>query len=150
MRLLRILPLILLTLDLPAYALGRTVSYEELFAHFKPNITAVQKCGRVVVGDDRGYFRLIQAHIYGSTMLFVDAVVHTNRDPYLQVLRGFSFDELNNDHLDQDLTELSCVGPEWNQIIVTGRAHPFERDEFLFRLDLDSSSRSYTFVRQPF
>src|SRR5688572_22531850 len=110
----------------PAYSLGRTVSYEELFAHFESNITALQTCGRVQLGNDWGQFRLIQAHIYGSTMLFVDIVLHTREDPYWRILRGFTFDEFNNDHLDQRLAELSCVGTEANKIIVTGRVTPFE------------------------
>jgi hypothetical protein len=143
---------LLLAHSSPANSIGRTVGYGELFTHFVANIVAVQTCGKVQLGDDWGYFRLIQARIYGSTMLFVDIALHTREDPYWRILRGYTFDEFNNDHLDQELTEVSCVGSEMNKIIVTGRVRPFEfeDDEHGFRLDIDGLSGDYTYVKRVF
>jgi hypothetical protein len=128
----------------PAFALGRVVSYEELSFS---NVTSLQTCGEWRLGDELGIFRVLHAQLYGGTMLFVDMVANTNRDPYRAIRRGFTVQELNNDHLWNELLDVGCKPIALNKIAVIGRGISTERDyEFTFRLEIDGANGTYRYT----
>jgi hypothetical protein len=143
-RLSSIAPSAVLLCCTPAFALGRVVSYEELSFS---NVTSLQTCGEWRLGGELGYFRVLHAQLYGGTMLFVDMVANTARDPYRAIRRGFSVQELNNDHLWNELLEVHCKPLELNRIAVSGRGISSEREyEFTFRLEIDGTAGHYSYT----
>ena len=80
-------------------------------------------------------------------MLFVDMVRANDRGTWHEVLRGFTFDELNDDHLELELSDVRCSS-RMNKITVSGRAEPFESEPFSFTLELDGATGRYQFRRE--
>ncbi len=138
---------VLLLCCTPGFALGRVISYEELpFS----NVTSLQTCGEWKLGDELGYFRVLHAQLYGGTMLFVDMVANTTADPYRAVRRGITVQELDNDHLWNELLDVTCKPLVLNRITVTGRGKSSERDyEFTFRLEVDGETGRYSYFEDP-
>lgn len=125
-------------------AMGRIVSYEELpFS----TVTAAETCGSWRVDNKVGEFRVLQAYMYAGTRVFVDMISVNERGLWLEVTRGFTFSELNDDHLEYELSDIGCSQLAINRIAVTGRATPLEGLQFAFRLELDGVDGSYTFSR---
>lgn len=127
-------------------ALGRVVQYEEVTL---PVVTALQTCGNWEMDEQFGEFRVIQAYFYGGTMLFVDMVRPNQHGNWYEVFKGYSFSELNDDHLELELSGIRCSSSHINKITVSGVAEPFEGKPFLFTLELDGVTGQYEIKRQP-
>jgi hypothetical protein len=136
--------LALATCSTSTVALARVVQYEEVAFS---TVTALQTCGRWEADGQSGEFRVVQAYFYGGTMLFVDMVRANDRGTWHEVLRGFTFDELNDDHLELELSDVRCSS-RMNKITVSGRAEPFESEPFSFTLELDGATGRYQFRRE--
>lgn len=124
----------------PSYSLGRVVAYEELpFS----TVTSLATCGHWQIDGQSGQFRILQAYLYGGTMLFVDMVRPNEHGTWLEVTRGFTFGEVNNDHLELDLSDVRCSPRGVNRIAVTGRAKPFELSPYSFTIEIDGTTGAY-------
>jgi hypothetical protein len=132
--------------SMSSVALGRVVQYEEVAFS---TVIALQTCGRWEVDGKFGEFRVVQAYFYGGTMLFVDMVGANDRGTWHEVFRGFTFHELNDDHLELELSDVRCSSNHINKITVSGLAEPFEREPFSFTLELDGATGRYEIKRQP-
>ncbi|MBM0107764.1 hypothetical protein JM946_23715 [Steroidobacter sp. S1-65] len=122
------------------FALGRDVGYEEL-PH--SSVTSLETCGQWQIDGQSGRFRILQAYLYGGTMLFVDMVRPNARGTWLEVARGFTFAELNNDHLELELFDVRCSPNGTNSIVVTGRAELFESSSYSFTIEIDGAAGTY-------
>lgn len=121
-------------------ALGRVVSYEELpFS----SVTSLETCGQWRIDGQSGEFRVLQAYLYGGTMLFVDMVRPNEHGAWLEVKKGFTFSELNNDHLELELSDIRCSPKGTNRIVITGRAKPFEMSRYAFTIEIDGETGAY-------
>ena len=96
-----------------SFALGRVVAYEEL-----PHscVTSLATCGQWQVDGQSGVFRILQAYLYGGTMLFVDMVRPSARGTWFEVTRGFTFAEINIDHLELELSDVRCSPKEASKL----------------------------------
>jgi hypothetical protein len=121
-------------------ALGRVVSYEELSFS---SVTSLETCGHWQIDGQSGEFRVLQAYLYGGTMLFVDMVRPNQNGTWLEVKQGFTFSELNNDHLELELSDVRCAPRGPNRIVITGRAKPFELSRYAFTVELDGLTGAY-------
>ena len=52
-----------------SYSLGRTVTYKEVKGHLFNTITKVSRCGNYLHHGVAGEVRLIEAYIYGGSMI---------------------------------------------------------------------------------
>jgi hypothetical protein len=130
-------PLILMLASSASFALGRVVSYEELpFS----SVTSLETCGHWQIDGQSGEFRVLQAYLYGGTMLFVDMVRPNERGTWLEVKKGFTFSELNNDHLELELSDIRCSPKGPNRIVIAGRAKPFEHSPYAFTIEIDGET----------
>lgn len=126
-------------------AFGRVVRYEELGLG---TVTSLQTCGHWEIdGQGGGEFRVIQGYMYAGTMLFVDMVRLNPQGTLNEVARGFTFEELNDDHYELELSDIRCRSNAPNKITVTGNAEPFESKRFSFRIEIDAASGKYEIER---
>jgi hypothetical protein len=123
-----------------SFGLGRVVSYEELPLS---TVTSLATCGHWQIDGQSGEFRILQAYLYGGTMLFVDMVRPNERGTWIEVTRGFTFAEINNDHLELELSDVRCSPKGANRIVVTGRAEPFELSPYSFTIEIDGATGAY-------
>lgn len=126
-------------------ALGRIIGYEELNKYFFGTIEKVSNCGGYSYKNSMGGYRLIQSHIYGGSMLFVDQVEF--KENYLQVVRGWGFKEINNDHLELNITQTSCDS-NGRTVIITGRVDGSGHEEelkYYFKVSIDMKTGKYTY-----
>ena len=142
----KILLLVILLFSHQAFALGRTINYDELLSLFFGAIEKITSCGGYnKEGNKLGGYRLIQAHIYGGTMLFVDQVeFHEN---YLQVISGIGFSEINNDHLELNIVDTTCKSSD-SKITVTGTVNGTGHEEQLtykFQISIDMEAGKYDY-----
>ena len=131
-------------------ALGRVVSYEEANTNLFGSIQELKKCGHWKRDSQLGEFRLIKLYYAGQDMLFVDMIaINENRTQY-NVVFGFSFKEINNDHAEIGINSLSCEQLESNNIKITAKALDGHNNKyFTFELLIDGRKRSYVFRRVP-
>jgi hypothetical protein len=133
-------PLTLMLASSGSFALGRVVSYEELpFS----SVTSLETCGEWRIDGQSGEFRVLQAYLYGGTMLFVDMVRPNRNGTWLEVKKGFTFSELNNDHLELELSDVRCSSPGLNRIVIKGQAKPFGLSLYAFTLEIDGETGAY-------
>lgn len=128
-----------------SFALGRVVAYEEL-PH--STVTSLATCGHWQIDGQSGEFRILQAYLYGGTMLFVDMVRPNEHGTWLEVTRGFTSGEINNDHLELELSDVRCSPKRANRIVVTGQAKPFELSPYSFTLEIDGATGAYQMKTQ--
>ena len=129
-----------------SFALGRVVTYEEL-PH--STVTSLITCGQWQIEGQSGVFRILQAYLYGGTMLFVDMVQPNAHGTWLEASKGFTFAELNNDHLELELSDVRCSPKGANKIVVTGRAEPFELSPYSFTIEIDGATGGYQMKTEP-
>jgi hypothetical protein len=121
-------------------ALGRVVCYEELpFS----SVTSLETCGHWQIEGQSGDFRILQAYLYGGTMLFVEMVRPNERGTWLEVKKGFTFSEVNNDHSELELSDIRCSPKGTNRIVISGRAKPFELNRYAFTIEIDGETGTY-------
>jgi hypothetical protein len=90
------------------YALGREVSYEEVFNTHAGSITRITTCGSWQSNNRAGEFRVIEAYFYGQNFLYIDRVAINADQTGMDVVGKVSIVEFNNDHAEFDITKLSC------------------------------------------
>jgi hypothetical protein len=90
-----------------AYALGREVSYDELFNTHAGSITRITTCGSWQLNNRAGKFRVIEAYFYGQNFLYIDRVAINADQTGMDVVGKVSVVEFNNDHAELDITKLS-------------------------------------------
>jgi hypothetical protein len=89
-------------------ALGREVSYDEVFGNYAGSITKVTRCGDWKNKEVSGYYRLIELSMYAQSFLYVDRVVANAQDDVKTVVGHAGFIEFNNDHAEIVLSKVSC------------------------------------------
>lgn len=127
-------------------SLGRTVSYEEIRGDLFGTIQSIEKCGSYAYDGNYGDYRLIHAYVYGANMLFVDEVKIETINHH--VVAGYTFDELNNDHLELNIQNVECSATQDRVIKVKGKVNGTGHDEravynFLIILDLKTGKYTY-------
>jgi hypothetical protein len=73
-------------------AFESVVAYEEV-PH--STVTSLATCGHWQFDGQSGRFRILQAYLYGGTRLFVDMVRPNEQGTWLEVMKGFTFAEIN-------------------------------------------------------
>jgi hypothetical protein len=136
----------LLVLSSDGLALGGTISYQELKEYYFGTIEKVSTCGYFVNEMNMGSYRLIQSHLFGGTMLFVDEV--SFKQNYLQVVKGYSFPEINNDHKELDIIQAMCESNDRTVTVkgmVDGSGHSEAlKYKFQIKVDMDTGEYQYT------
>jgi hypothetical protein len=100
--------LIMLCSSFNVHALGREVSYGELFDSHPGSITRMTTCGSWVSKTKSGEFRIIEAYLYGQSFLYIDRVAVNADQTGMDIVGTISIAEFNNDHAEFDLSKLSC------------------------------------------
>ena len=80
-------------------------------------------------------------------MLFIDKVKYENG--MLQVVRGFTFSEINSDHAELYLEDISCKSENNTNVIITGKVNGSGHEEnyrFNFTINLDTTNGKYEFT----
>jgi len=144
----RILILIFVALSVakPVLALGRVVSYNDVQTNLFGSIQSTSACGSWGGREKAGEFRLIRLYYSEQEMLFVDIVAIKEDSSELEVLRGFSFSEINNDHAEITLGSIECETHSENAIEVSGflnKKHDLVKYEF--SIVLNGKSNTYTY-----
>lgn len=124
----------------PGVAFERVVRYEELP---RSTVTSLETCGHWRIDGESGPFRVLQAYLYGGTMLFVDMVRPNTRGTWLEVAKSFTFAEINNDHLELELSDVRCSPNGTNSILITGRAQQLESSPYSFTIEIDGAAGTY-------
>jgi hypothetical protein len=91
-----------------ALALGREVSYDQVFANYVGSITKLTDCGNWKDKEASGYYRLIELSMYAQSFLYVDRVATNPQGDVKNVVAYTSFVEFNNDHAEMLLSKVSC------------------------------------------
>jgi hypothetical protein len=124
-----IIALIVIFFSYSSSSLGRAVSYEEIKGDLFSTIRNVTPCGTYSDGKSIGEMRLIETYTYGGIMIFIDTIVLGG--PGLVYHTSASIKEINNDHFELDIEEVSCKDLGNNQIQVTGKVTGSGHDETL-------------------
>jgi|GEM_PF-2223988 len=103
-----ILIFILSGLSFNAYALGRQVTYDEIFKHHINDITRITTCGSWEARENSGPFRIIELDMYGQSFLYVERLGLSSERSGLAVIEGIGIEEFNNDHADYQLGNAVC------------------------------------------
>lgn len=127
-------------------SLGRTISYAEIKGDLFGTIQRIENCGSYAYDGHYGDYRLIHAYVYGANMLFVDEVKIEAVNHH--VVAGYTFDELNNDHLELNIQNVECSATQDKVITVKGKVNGTGHDEravynFLIILDLKTGKYIY-------
>ena len=152
MNLIKLLPLLLLTISSLCFGLGRTVSYKGIKTHAFGAIQNITPCGNWQDSDDNniGHFRAIEVFHSGRDMLFADVVQVTENDQYVaRVKMGFTFSEINNDHADITIEHVTCSADGVNKIRIDVDALNPDGNPYHFTLFIDGVSHSYRYLKRP-
>ncbi|GAL02641.1 hypothetical protein JCM19237_5534 [Photobacterium aphoticum] len=79
-------------------------------------------------------------------MIFVDQVEYI--DSQFKVIKGFTFSEINNNHAELSLVDLSCHVENNSSVIITGNVDGSGHDDnnkYHFTLTLDIYNGNYIF-----
>jgi len=129
--------------------IGRVVAYEEVASNLFDSIQSIKTCGSWNINDEFGEFRVIEIFYAGQDMLFID-MVKINNGTELKVVQGFSFSEINNDHSEIGLDNISCTEIEKNKIQVEGTAESMHNaTPYKFTVVVDGKSKSYKYTKYP-
>lgn len=130
-----------------SYSLGRVVSYEEIKGDLFGTIRKVTICGTYSHKDVVGEVRLIETYTYGGSMIFIDTIKIGGSG--LALLHGVSIQEINNDHLELSIENLSCVDLSNNKIQVNGRVNGTGHEEnvkYEFTVKYEAHEGAYKFT----
>lgn len=139
-----IIAILLFALTTTTQGLGRVVSYKELQTEHFASIQQITTCGTWNAGKVIGEFRVLKVFLYGQTMLFVDMVRPNKQGSEFIIEHGFSFKEINNDHAEIWVEEVTCKQKKNNVIIIHARAEDGHKvKKFKFRLIVNGKKRKY-------
>lgn len=139
---------LLFLLSLEVSALGRVVDYESVFAHLSASIQSVETCGRWQKDGEIGDFRVIRLFVYGQDMIFVDLVKPNRNGSEFEVVRGYTFSEINDDHAEIEISDWSCneIGENEITLMLTTRS-VFDPEPKRVRIGISADSETYTYER---
>ena len=128
------------------FSLGRIVSYEEMQANLFGSIQSIETCGSWNLDESFGEFRFTKVYYSGQDMLFVDLVTLVNGNSELKVQHGFSFSEINNDHAEIGLDDISCNIITENVIQIDASAtNGHSGEKYKVSIVIDAKSKAYEY-----
>ena len=127
-------------------ALGRVVSYEEVNTSLFDSIEKVETCGDWRANNRFGHFRLLTLYYSGQNLLFLDIVALNDSETEMELIKGFTFKEINNDHADIIIEHLTCNSLGSNKIQVNAIAtNGHNNQTFEFSLKVDGEKNTYQY-----
>lgn len=136
----------MLSLSLQTNAMGRVINYEELSKNYFGSIRSITECGHYLINGELGEYRLIQSYIYGGSMLFIDKVKMGHST--LEVVLGFTFAEINNDHFELNVENVFCKTDGEAIVFLSGNINGTGHEEdtkYNFTIRLNAGSGSYQY-----
>lgn len=144
-----IIIIVSLIMSLPVYSLGRVVSYDEIRAALFGTIRKISICGDYSDKDTVGEIRMIESYAYGGSMIFVDTIKLGQSG--LEVLRGTSVEETNNDHYELSIEQLLCEDQGNNKVkirgFVNGSGHE-ESTKYTFTIIYNALNGTYKYTEE--
>lgn len=137
----KILIFVLSGLSFNAYALGRQVTYDEIFKYHSNDITRITTCGNWEAGENSGPFRIIELAMYGQSFLYVERLALNSERSGFVVIEGVGIEEFNNDHADYQLGKAVCKPvKDGVHIHVLAEANEY-RSAKKIKIDFNANSR---------
>ena len=120
------------------------VSYSDVFSHYADSIARITTCGSWEKNEVSGRYRVIELYLFAQTFLYVDKVTANPGQTEFIVVKGFAIRELDDDHIDVELSGLRCVSTK-DGIRISARADS-GHDSFVkkIRIDVRASDDSYS------
>lgn len=112
---------LLLGFSMNVNALGREISLDEVRTDHWGSISQIFLCGQWANGDNSGTYRIIHAEVYASSVLYVEWLQGNYDVGKWEVVHHRGFSDINNDHAEISITNLSCT-PNEQGVLLKGLA----------------------------